>query len=58
VNPRIWKYINRKPSINNNNPIDENALFNNKYKETISTEKRNYINDKINSFEKKLIYYG
>ena len=49
---------NRKPSINNNIPIDENILFNNKYRETISTEKRNYINDKINSFENKLNYYG
>ena len=49
---------NRKPSINNKIPIDENALFNNKYKETISTDKRNYINDKINSFENKLNYYG
>ena len=49
---------NRKPSINSKIPIDENALFNNKYKETISTDKRNYINDKINSFENKLNYYG
>ena len=49
---------NRKPSINNNIPIDENILFNNKYRETISTDKRNYINDKINSFENKLNYYG
>jgi E3 ubiquitin-protein ligase HUWE1 len=49
---------NRKPSINNNIPIDENALFNNNYKETISTDKRNYINDKINNFENKLNYYG
>ena len=48
---------NRKPSINSNIPIDENALFNNNYKETISTNKRNYINEKINSFENKLNYY-
>ena len=49
---------NRKPCINSNIPIDENALFNNNYKETISTNKRNYINEKINSFENKLNYYG
>ena len=44
----------------NNNINNKNALMigENRYKETLSTEKRNYLQEKINNFERKLKYYG
>ena len=41
------------------NNINNNNIFNkNKNKDTLSSEKRNYLEDKINNFENKLNYYG
>ena len=37
---------------------NNNIINNKKNIDTISTEKRNYIDDRINTFEKKLEYYG
>ena len=51
---------NSNPKSNNfiNNNINNNILRNNKKEDSLSTEKRKYLENKINNFENKLNYYG